>query len=94
MIPADLQKKESDVIFRVPYRAQSEGREWEVLINVLLGRQSQHDPLMALRLLFCMVELWSEQRRVAEAARVSEGQVRIDPIIRRYFDKPDHNTSC
>lgn len=43
-IPADLTKKETDLIFRIPYRAQQEGQEWEVLVYVLLEHQSTHDP--------------------------------------------------
>ena len=97
MIPTDLQKQESDLIFRIPYRAarveasaereetDRGEREWEVLIYVLLEHQSQHDPLMALRLLLYMVELWSEQLRVAAAAHVPKRQVRVYPVIPLVF---------
>ena len=86
MIPADLQKKESDLIFRVPYRATGKETggpklEWEVWIYVLLEHQSQHGPLIFLRLLLYMAELWSEQLRSAEANRIPDGKVRISPVI-------------
>jgi hypothetical protein len=92
MIPPDLRKKETDLIFRVPYRANSAGeatsdkapnanREWEVLVYVLLEHQSAHDPLMMLRLFLYMAELWSIQRRQAEEIGLADGQLRIYPVI-------------
>jgi hypothetical protein len=99
MIPPDLRKKESDLIFRMPYRADREEteenelttlgdpahREWEVVVYVLLEHQSKHDPLMLLRLLLYMAELWAEQRRQAEDDGMPDGQLRIYPVIPLVF---------
>src|SRR5213082_2707993 len=49
-IPADLQKRESDLIFRVPFlQPKEEGPE--VWLYILLEHQSRPDPLMPLRVL-------------------------------------------
>jgi hypothetical protein len=85
MIPPDLRKQESDLIFRIPYRAQREGEAWEVLIYVLLEHQSTHDAQMLLRLLLYMAQLWAEQKRVAEDAGVPEGQLRLYPVVPLIF---------
>jgi hypothetical protein len=55
------------------------------MIYVLLEHQSTHDPLMALRLLLYLADLWAGQRREAEDAGVPAGQIRIYPIIPLVF---------
>src|SRR5438067_6705921 len=62
-IPADLQKRESDLIFAVPWRDGEFKAAGQVWVYVLLEHQSRPDPLMPLRLLLCMVQLWESQRR-------------------------------
>src|SRR5438874_1925582 len=59
-IPADFQKRESDLIFSVPWRGGEGRRALDVWVYVLLEHQSRPDPLMPLRLLVCMVQLWEE----------------------------------
>ena len=49
-IPADLQKRESDLIFRVPFLTPKEAAR-EVWVYILLEHQSRPDPLMLLRVL-------------------------------------------
>src|SRR5207248_8069122 len=61
-IPADLQKQESDLIFRVPFLRPEEGGP-EVWVYILLEHQSRPDPMMPLRVLESMVELWRTQVR-------------------------------
>src|SRR5437868_6334065 len=63
LIPADLQKRESDLIFAVPLRGEPAKARRAVWVYVLLEHQSKPDLLMPLRLLFCMVQLWESQRR-------------------------------
>jgi hypothetical protein len=88
LIPPDLRKQESDLIFRLPYRTRREGAELEasgeageVLIYVLLEHQSRHDRLMVLRLLLYMAQLWAEQRRQAETSNLPDTQFRLIPVI-------------
>ncbi len=85
-IPADLQKEESDLIFRVPYRDERDTSAdsptpVEVWIYVLLEHQSKADPLMSLRLLLYMGELWDLQRRAWEDAHLAPSQLRLCPIL-------------
>src|SRR5436309_9688037 len=59
-VPADLQEKESDLVYAVPFR---EGSGREVWVYVLLEHQSEPDPEMGLRLYLYMGEMWGTQRR-------------------------------
>jgi hypothetical protein len=77
-IPADLQKQESDVVFLVPWRGEP-GRE--VWVYVLLEHQSDHEPLMSLRLYLYMGQLWEAQWREWEDRRMPAEQRRLRPII-------------
>src|SRR5262249_25108592 len=78
-VPADLQKQESDLIFQVPFVGPGEGPE--VWVYVLLEHQSRPDPLMPLRLLACMVELWQSQVREWEDARLPAAQRHLRPVV-------------
>src|SRR5262249_49337418 len=83
-IPADLQKQESDLIFRVPFQhPEPEGPE--VWVYVLLEHQSKPDPLMPLRLLEAMVELWRLQIREWEDRRLPAAQRRLRPVVPLVF---------
>src|SRR5256886_13948919 len=73
LIPAALQKQESDLIFRVPFLGPEQAGP-EVWGYVLLEHQSRPDPLMPLRLLECMVELWRFQTREWEDRRLPVAQ--------------------
>jgi hypothetical protein len=80
-IPADLRKRESDLIFRMPF-ATSEKPSAEVWVYVLLEHQSRPDPWMPLRLLFYMTHLWDLQRRESEAVPGERvGPPRLHPVI-------------
>src|SRR5690242_4085343 len=48
-VPADLQKRETDLLFRVPFSGQSRAGA-EVWVYLLLEHQSRRDRLMPLRL--------------------------------------------
>ena len=79
-IPADLLKEESDLIFRIPFRADTREGASEVLIYVLLEHQSKPDPLMGLRLFLYVGELWDTQlREWRDATRGTP--LRLLPVI-------------
>src|SRR5581483_4638738 len=80
-IPADLQKQESDLIFRVPYRAESAEPGAEVWVYVLLEHQSRPAPEMALRVLSYMLQLWEAQRREWQDANRPAEQRRLPPVV-------------
>jgi len=58
-IPADLQKQESDLIYRIPYLTG----EAEVLIYVLLEQQTRPDRLMPYRIYRYRGEIWATEVR-------------------------------
>lgn len=91
-VPPDLQKQESDLIFRMPLRGAYEG-EREIWIYVLLEHQSRPDPHMAFRLLEYMVELWAIQRRRWEDGNVPEARRRFSPILPLVFYTGEKNWS-
>jgi hypothetical protein len=82
-IPADLQKRESDLIFQVPFTGRGPGRE--IWVYVLLEHQSEPDPLMGLRLYLYMGQLWDSQRREWEDANVPAAERRLRPVIPLVF---------
>jgi len=80
-IPADLQKQESDLIFRVPFTADVTEPGREVWVYVLLERQSVPDPEMGLRLYLSMGQLWDSQRHAWRNAKLPADQWQLHPVI-------------
>jgi hypothetical protein len=80
-IPADLQKQESDLIFRVPFLDDMAEPGREVWVYVLLEHQSAPDPEMGLRLYLYMGQLWDSQRRAWRDANRPPEQRRLHAII-------------
>jgi len=76
-IAADLQKQESDLIYRVPYHSG----ESAVLVYVLLEQQTRTDNLMPFRLLSYCNELWSAQVREWKETRQPAESRRLYPVI-------------
>jgi hypothetical protein len=84
LVPADLQKQETDLIFRVPFREPAPAGP-EVWMYVLLEHQSKPDPLMPLRLLESMVELWRIQTREWDDRGLPGPQRRLWPVVPLVF---------
>ena len=82
-IPADLQKEESDLIFRVPFLfASKKGKPPPaVWIYFLLEHQSRPDAAMTLRLLSYMLELWELQRREWDDRNAPIAERRLTPVL-------------
>jgi len=78
-IQADLRKKESDLIFRVP--AQSPDTETEVWVYVLLEHQSAPDRELPLRLLLYMTQLWDLQRREWDDRGLAVSARFLSPVV-------------
>jgi hypothetical protein len=77
-VPADLQEKESDLVYAVPFR---EGSRREVWVYILLEHQSEPDPEMGLRLYLFMGALWDTQRREWKDRKTRPSERRLLPII-------------
>ena len=79
-ISEELRDQESDMVFRIPFRAPGETGQ-EVLIYILIEHQSTVDPFMGLRLLSYMTQIWMEERRQWQDGQRREGAGRLTPIV-------------
>jgi flagellar biosynthesis/type III secretory pathway protein FliH len=86
-IPADLQKLENDLLFRVPVVGDAE----PIWVYVLLEHQSTVDPLMALRLYLYIGEVWKAQRQARESKTPPAGERRISPVVPLVFYTGDES---
>ena len=77
-IPDNMRIQESDVVYLAPFRDKDVG---EVMIYISIEHQSTPSPLMGLRILFYMVQIWDTQRRAWEDQKVQESQWQFRPII-------------
>ncbi len=78
-IPDNLREQESDIVYTVPFRGESEAEE--LLIYILIEHQSTIDVTMGFRVLFYMTQIWDFQRREWESSNVPKSQWRFRPII-------------
>ena len=76
-IPANLQKRESDLIYKIPYRTG----EIEVLVYLLLEQQTQPDRTMPYRILRYTSELWDTQERAWKDQHGDAQSMRLYPVI-------------
>jgi hypothetical protein len=83
-IPADLRKRESDLIVSVPFRGEAAGEVW---VYLLLEHQSTPDRWMGLRLFLYMymAQIWDRQWREWEDGNVPEEERRLRPIVPLLF---------
>ncbi len=91
-IPADLQKQESDLIFRVPCSgdfATITGPE--IWIYILVEHQSSPDRELLLRFLLYMTQLWETQRRTFVDAGIPKGERRYLPVVPILFYTGDES---
>ena len=78
-IPDNLREQESDLVFSVPLRGESETDE--LLIYILIEHQSTVDSTMGFRVLFYMTQIWDSQRREWESENVPKSQWRFRSIL-------------
>ena len=78
-IPDNLREQESDLVFSVPLRSESETDE--LLIYILIEHQSTVDSTMGFRVLFYMVQIWDSQRREWESDNVPKSQWRFRSVL-------------
>src|SRR5437870_8109245 len=61
-LTADWRRRESDLLFRLPFRAQADGGALPpVLVCILLEHQTAPDPAMPLRVLLYAVLFWERE---------------------------------
>jgi hypothetical protein len=76
-VPDDLRKQETDLLHRVPY-LDGTGEVW---VYLLVEHQSRPDPLMGVRLLGYMAQIWQAQVRHWEDQRTPPRERRLYPVI-------------
>jgi predicted transposase YdaD len=75
----DWRRRESDLLFQVPFRAA--GSELEALVCVLLEHQSTPDPAVPLRTLLYAVLYWERQWRIWEERHQRGEPLRLGPVL-------------
>ena len=74
-----FQAQEADIVFRIPFRGESESDD--LFVHILIEHQSTVDPTMAFRVLFYMVNIWDLQRREWISNDAPKSQWRFRPIL-------------
>lgn len=75
----DWRRRESDLLFRVPFLIAGENR-W-VLILLLLEQQSEPDPAMPLRMLLYTVLYWETEWRTWEERKGPKPPLTLTPVF-------------
>jgi hypothetical protein len=75
----DWRKRESDLLFRLPFRAAEELPP--ALVCLLIEHQSEPDPWMPLRILVYAALYWERQWKGWEAERPRSAGFRLSPIV-------------
>jgi hypothetical protein len=82
-IPEELSKSDTDVVYSVPLKSDTTTpNERKVWVYTLIEQQTDPDPFMLLRLLFCMVQLWMAQYRDGKGTRNRPGGCACIPLSR------------
>jgi hypothetical protein len=79
---SDYRHVASDLVLRAPFRAGSGRRDWRsILLYILIEHQSERDPLMMLRVLEYLVQIWKGQLRAWNRRHRSVAGFRLQPIL-------------
>jgi hypothetical protein len=81
-VASDYRHLASDLVLRAPFR-YSTGRRGSrtVLLYILIEHQSEPDPLMVLRILDYLVQIWKGQVRTRSQRGRLPAQIRLQPIL-------------
>ena len=79
-ISDELRTQESDMVFRLPFRAPAETAK-EVIVYLLIEHQSRVDRSMGLRLLSYMTQIWMEERRLWDEGKRPQADWQVTPIV-------------
>lgn len=75
----DWRKRESDLLFRLPFR--SGGELPPALVCLLIEHQSEADPWMPLRILVYSVLYWEREWKAWESERPRRSEFRLSPVV-------------
>ncbi len=80
-VAADYRHLASDLVVRVPYRTRLGGRRRTLTLYILIEHRSEPDPLMVLRVLDYLVQIYKAQvRDAADHGRTRAG-FRLRPVL-------------
>jgi Putative transposase, YhgA-like len=77
-ITSDYRHVASDLVLRVPLRGRPRRR---VIVYLLIEHQSEPDPLMLLRVMDYLAQIWKGQVRAWRQRHGTEAGVRLQPIL-------------
>jgi hypothetical protein len=81
-VASDYRHVVSDLVLRAPFRLGSGRRDWRsILLYILIEHQSERDPLMMLRVLEYLVQIWKGQLRAWNRRHRSTAGFRLQPIL-------------
>jgi hypothetical protein len=81
-IASDYRHLASDLVLRAPFRSPTGRRAWRtILLYILIEHQSEPDPLMLLRVLDYLVQIWKGQVRSRTRRQRSPASFRLQPIL-------------
>ena len=81
-ITADWRRRESDLLFRLPFLPQANGEPLPpVLVCLLLEHQTAPDPAMPLRILLYAALFWEREWKAWEGEHPLDSPLRLTPIL-------------
>ncbi len=83
--PHDLHRRETDLLYRVPYRIGDPAAGRFIWIIVLLENQEQPRVSLVVRVLIYMAHVWAREHRRWEREQVPENQRRLPIIVPMVF---------
>lgn len=88
-LAADLRRRESDVIYRVPVSDLAGSPGGETWLIILVEHQSSRDRWMPVRLLVYLLSIWERERRKWDDERVPEAERQLSLVIPVVFHTGD-----
>jgi hypothetical protein len=81
-VASDYRHLASDLVLRAPFRSRTGRGAWRtILLYILIEHQSERDPLMLLRVLDYLVQIWKGQLRAWTRRHRSPARFRLQPIL-------------
>jgi hypothetical protein len=77
----DWRRRESDLLFRVPYEIDGAEAAPPALVCVLIEHQSEPDPWMPLRILVYAALFWEREWKAWEVQNARGQRLRLSPVI-------------
>jgi hypothetical protein len=80
-VAADYRHLASDLVLKVPFRTRGGGRRRTLTLYILIEHQSEPDPLMILRVLEYLVQIYKGQLRAWQRRHGSLTGFRLQPVL-------------